>query len=607
MSDKKEDKRIILGSHYWLAYVIPILLFVVLSALGFFKSLDARTSDIVYQHGKILNPNIYVIGIDQPTLSKYGKFDVWGREKMADLINVLSEDPDNAPAIIGIDVGIFGYKDSQTDQALVDAVRKAGNVVLVESASVGNVINKESDDSFSADREVVAMEEPFPELKEAALDVGHSNLFLDSDGTARHALGSFNYKGSTIPSFSYEIFRQYTGREDERFNEPGGRFYISYSGEPGDYYGSLTSGCSFKDVVEGTYPKEAFRDSIVLVGAYATGMQDNYYPSIKHSTQIHGVEIHANVIAQMIEGTYITELADPNIALITAVAGILALVLFIFAPIALSIPCSLWLAFLYVLGAKGLYMNHGILLPILAPVLLIVFLCTIHILVHSARAVEEKRRTVERFSRYLAPEVAKRVSDISISEAWPVKEEDIAVMYVDIHSFTTMSEQVGPSIVEVLHQFFDTVLESAFKYEGTCDKMIGDCAMLLFGAPMKVEDYEYKAVKAALDIKRKMESGAVMIDTGDGPRPITVGMGIGCGKVFCGEMGSKTYRVEYTALGDPVNVASRLEGLTSDNEILISESLIERVGDRFITEYKGSYHLKGKLGKTKVYSVLREK
>ena len=133
--------------------------------------------------------------------------------------------------------------------------------------------------------------------------------------------------------------------------------------------------------------------------------------------------------------------------------------------------------------------------------------------------------------------------------------------------------------------------------------MIGDCAMLLFGVPLDVKDYEYKAVLAALDMKKKMEDGAVNVNLGNGPEPITIGIGIACGPVVCGEMGSGKYRVEYTAIGDTVNTASRIEGLAGKNEILISQEMYERLKNRIVCEEKGSFRLKGKQSDTKVYSV----
>lgn len=582
-------------SPVWLVYAGAILLMVLIGLNPGFQDADIRVSDLVFQWGEKPNPNIKVIGIDEDTLDEYGPFNVWGREKLPDVIDRLMADEENAPALIGIDVGFNDKRDEAEDKRLADSVARAGNVII----PVNLYANKDV---------IIEIEEPYDALKEAALATGHNNLYLDKDGTLRHALGGIVTGEDKLTSFSYELFKHYTGKTDERFNPSDDLFYIAFSGRAGTYYKAVNGGCSFKDIYEGNYPKDAFKDSIVLIGDYAMGMRDNYYTSISHSDQMYGVEVHANILAQMISGRYIQESTKLSAAIITILLGAIACVIFLTVPTAMSILLFIGIALLYLLAANAIYRINGTELPILAPVITVFVLCLVHFFVRFVKAIEERRITIERFSRYLAPEVARRVSDMSIEEAWPVKEEDIAVMFADIHSFTSISEKVAPNeLVSMLRVFFDEMLESTFKFNGTCDKMIGDCVMALFGTPIPVEDYEYKAVLAALDMKNKAESGAVKIDMGNGPEPISIGIGIACGKVVCGEMGSRKYRVEYTALGDTVNVASRIEDISGSNEILISEEMYRRIGDRFNTELKGAYHLKGKTGEMNLYKVISEK
>lgn len=582
-------------SPVWIVYVGAILLMVLIGLDPNFQSTDIRVSDLVFQLGEKPNPNIKVIGIDDSTLDEYGQFSTWGREKIPNVIDRLMADEENAPALIGIDVGFYNKRDEAEDKRLADSVANAGNVILPVN--------------IYADKELITkIEEPYDTLKSAVLATGHNNLYLDNDGTLRHALGSIACSEDNLSSFSYELFKHYTGKTDERFNLPDDIFYIEYSGKAGTYYKAVNGGCSFKDVYEGNYPKDAFKDSIVLIGDYAMGMRDNYYTSVSHSNQMYGVEVHANILAQMLAGRYVREFTNLTVVIAIILLGIIACGIFLTVPTAMSILVSAGVVLLYLLAANTLYRINGTTLPILAPAITVFVLCLVHFFVHFIKAIEERKITIERFSRYLEPEVARRISDMSIEEAWPVKEEDIAVMYVDIHSFTSISEKMDPNVlVGMLRRFFDEMLESTFRYGGTCDKMIGDCVMILFGAPIRIEDYEYKAVLTALDMTRKIQSGLITVDMGNGPEPISVGVGIACGKVVCGEMGSRKYRVEYTALGDPVNVASRIEDISGSNEILISEEMYRRIGDRFNAELKGTYHLKGKTGEMNLYRVISEK
>ena len=595
-------------SPVWLAYAAVILIIALIGLENSFRDTDIWISDLVFQPGEKFNTDIRVIGIDDKTLDKYGTFDTWGRDKIADIIDMLMADEENAPALIGIDVGFYDEKDAAADRRLAESVARAGNVILPEYAYTEYVSVRNDDGTYSEVEMVRELDIPYDSLREAALATGHNNLYLDRDGTLRHALAGLVSEDGNLTSFAYEMYKHYTGKTDERYNIPDDIFYITYSGKPGAYYNAVNDGCSFADVLEGNCPKDAFRDSIVIIGDYAMGMRDNYYTSVIHSNQMYGVEVHANILAQMIAGRYIKEASGLSIVLTTILIGILVCLIFFTVPTAMSILVSFGVSFLYILAAKAVYSGAETELPVLAPVIVIFALCLVHFFAHFIRAIEERKITIERFSRYLAPEVARRISDMSIEEAWPVKEEDIAVMYVDIHSFTSISETVDPNVlVSMLRQFFDEMLESAFRFGGTCDKMIGDCVMVLFGAPIRIEDYEYKAVLAALDMAKKIESGLVKIDLGNGPEPISIGLGISCGKVVCGEMGSRKYRVEYTALGDPVNVASRIEDIAGNNEILISEEMFRRTGDRFNTELKGTYHLKGKSEEMNVYRVLSVK
>ena len=574
------------------------------------KTADLKARDALYQSPSHANPSVYVIGIDEQTLSSYGnKIENWGREKLAGMIRLLNSDPDTAPAVIGVDICIFGNPEDDptgyTDE-LIDAVREAGNVILVNQAMAGiSVEENDGEGTFTVGKTIQSFEEPCPELKAAALDIGHCNLFMDEDDVARHGLGSLEYKGEKHSSLAYRMFSHFTGREDARFDQIGDRFLIDYSGKPGDYYGTSFAGSSFKEVLEGSFPKEAFAGSAVFIGAFAMGMRDNYRASI--GGQMHGVEIHANMLAQMLEGRYKAELPDWTVVLFT-IAIFAATVFFIDRKDhRKGLLGAILTTAVYVIICKLLYTFAGISLPVVSPVLTSIIVIAANILMRFGNSLIERRIVIDRFSRYMAPEVARRISDTSIAEAWPTKEADIAVMYVDIHSFTTLSEKLGTEIVDMLQHFFDVVLESAYKFEGTCDKMIGDCAMILFGVPLDVEDYEYKAVCAALDIKEKIENNAVTVDTGNGPEPVTVGIGIDCGPVMCGEMGSKKYRVEYTAIGDTVNTASRIEGecQSGTNEILIGERLYECIKDRFVCESRGSIQLRGKAKETNLYQIVK--
>ena len=487
-------------------YLLILVLMAWFDICGFFSLVDDNLKDAFYQEAANVNPLVYVIGIDEQTLSAYGnKIDSWGRKRLAEMIKLLNSDPETAPAVIGVDICIFGeLKDdpSGATAELVEEMQKAGNVILVEQAVTGISVDETENGQYTVGREISYFDQPCTELRAAALDLGHCNMFLDNDGIARHGLGSLEKDGVNHSSLSYQMFRHFTGAEDERFNKAGSRFLVDYSGVPGDYYGSTFAGSSFLEVLEGRFPKEVFSGTAVLIGAFAMGMRDNYQTPV--GGQMQGVEIHANMLSQMLEGRYKTELPLYVDAAILLFLGFLVLIILDMTSEKVGIPLSLLVVIFYVFLSRAEYRMGGVSLPLFAPTLAAVILIVANILVRFATTLMDRRLMLDRFSRYLAPAVAARLSDTSVSDAFPVKEADIAVLFVDIHSFTSISEQIGSKVVPMLREFFDTVLESAFRYDGTCDKLIGDCTMLLFGAPLDVDDYEYKALQAAWDIKKKI-------------------------------------------------------------------------------------------------------
>jgi len=588
----------------WLLYCIPVVFLIVLEFTAIYRAADNAIKDILYRDTGMVDSRISVIGIDEETLAAYGSTDLWAREKLDDLIDILMADPKNAPRIIAIDIGIYNEKDPEEDAALVESVRNAGNVIFVSAASFGNVV-EEHGSGYSASRKAVRLEEPFDELKEASLAVGHSNFQLDEDGYVRHALGSIEYEGRKISSFAMEIASNYNGWADERFDVPNSSFYIDYSGLPGDYYGALGKGLSFKRVLEGEIPTTEFRDGIVFIGAYASGMQDHYYTNVSRLQMMNGVEIQANITAQILDGRYYRELTrSMRIGLIILISAVTVLLLakngsrksFRFV-----IPA----AAVYVLTATGHYYLGSVILPVLSPVLAILLPVIFAEIADVFNARQERQRLIINFSRYMPPSVAEAVAEKATegaeANAFPGEKKDIAVMFVDIRGFTSIAEFMEPEqIAQLINNFLNVTTAAVFRQGGTIDKYIGDCTMALFNAPLDQEDYVFKAVCAALEIQEKI--GDIVIDPADPSKRIKLGIGIDCGSAIVGNIGTR-FRMDYTAIGNTVNIASRMEGQAGPGEILVSGHVYESIKDRVEFSHRGAVLLKGKIQPTDMYLV----
>jgi adenylate cyclase len=165
-----------------------------------------------------------------------------------------------------------------------------------------------------------------------------------------------------------------------------------------------------------------------------------------------------------------------------------------------------------------------------------------------------------------------------------------------------MSENLAPEeVVDILNEYFGVITDAIFKNKGTLDKFIGDAAMAVFNSPFDLDDYVYRAVMTACDIAKASEALGEKLMERFGKK-VSYGIGVNCGQAIIGNIGSN-FRMDYTAIGDTVNTASRLESNAKAGEILISEEVKKRLGDRIETEDVGEIPLKGKHNKIFVYRV----
>lgn len=184
------------------------------------------------------------------------------------------------------------------------------------------------------------------------------------------------------------------------------------------------------------------------------------------------------------------------------------------------------------------------------------------------------------------------------------ENRNIAVLFVDIRGFTPMSEALEPEqVVDILNSYLNLTTNSIFANGGTLDKFIGDATMAVFNAPFDLDDHVFRAVKTAWDIVQggnEIES-KYMEKYG---RSVGFGVGVNCGNAVVGNIGCE-FRMDYTAIGDTVNTAARLEANAKRGQVLISESVYEQVKDRIEAEPIGEIPLKGKSKGVFVYSLVK--
>ncbi len=214
---------------------------------------------------------------------------------------------------------------------------------------------------------------------------------------------------------------------------------------------------------------------------------------------------------------------------------------------------------------------------------------------------EERLRTS--LQRYLSPNlVDDMVQNSSADMALGGAKKRVTILFSDIRGFTTLTEKEPvETVVSLLNEYFSAMSEVIFANHGTLDKFIGDAIMAIYGAPLESKDSTFECVKTALEMRQKLVHLNEKWKTQNRPQ-IKVGYGINTGECIVGNIGSER-RMEYTAIGDMVNVASRIEGETGDNQIFITEEAYKSLGNRVVAKKLAPVKLKGKSNSVQIYEV----
>lgn len=588
---KKENK--------FLQKYVPILaitfVITLLAALGAFRRMDRWAQDKLLQKRQALSGDIVVIGLDEKALSKYGPYQSWDRNIMASALEQLGADENNMPAVVAIDTLYAGHTTEEADARLVKAASKFDHIVVGNVATYGDMTFTDEDGNFRMKKDtIVEFEESFDDLK-AVTTQGHINAMYDTDGIMRHAL-LYEYNGDQkVYSMAYEVAKAYKETIGEELVAPkpdkNGFFYIHYSGLPGDFYESI----SIADVIDGTIPPDHYAGKIVFIGPYAAALQDAYYTAIERAEQMFGVEIQANVVEAMLGEYYVTEL--PDIWQILILIAVCLVVGYFLVDNKNLIGASIIavVAIAAVFGAAIVAYNAGLLIHVVWIPIGVAALYVTSIVLRYIAAALERARVTHTFQRYVAPEiVGELLKEGSDALELGGKMYDIAVLFVDVRGFTTMSESLDPpTVVEIINSYLTLTTECIMRYNGTLDKFVGDCTMAFWNAPIAQEDPVYLACKAAMDMVEGSKKLGEELQARFG-RSVSFGIGVNYGPAVVGNIGAPQ-RMDYTAIGDTVNTSARLEANAPGGTIYISRSVADALGDRAkTTSLGGTIKLKGK-------------
>ena len=539
---------------------------------------------------------VVIVTIDESSFAELNTQWPFPRAMHAELLDRLSA---GRPLAIGLDL-IFDTPSAlgpADDEALGAAVARAGNVVLGAAPTLDEQVLYSTGDGTMVGVVREPSNMPLPAIRAGAAAVAPVNLDRGPDGHVRRAPMSLRVGNEALPAFDAALHRLATARGLTAQPLPGApSVLINFRGGPNTF-----PWVPYYRVLRGEVDAGAFAGKIVLVGPTTEILHDLFPTPFARSGEMPGVEIHANVIETLVRGNPVREVPE-WVSLALAGAAALAgsvLVVRLRALRALGTAAGLWAAL--ALGAFAAFALGDVWLRGMAPTLALVLGYGATVVENFVREQREKRR----LSRFFSPDVLRAVVRGQEEASLGSSRRTVTVLFSDLRGFTSISERLEPEqIAEMLREYLTEMTEIVFKHGGTVDKYIGDCVMALYNVPFEDPEHVVKAVRTGLEFQERTLAAAARWEAKYGVT-IRNGVGINTGEAIVGTLGSMQ-RLEYTAIGDTVNLAARLESLTKDYgaSIIISESTYEHVKGLFPTRELGEVTVKGKTVPVKIYAVL---
>jgi adenylate cyclase len=572
---------------------------------------------------------VIIIGIDDASLLKYDKKKngILPKQLYSRLIDEMDF---YSPSILAFDVIFELNSDSSDDCAMLDSVSRYKRPVVFSS-----YFKTEFNFSKPADIYVEPLKAPGAPPN---LTYGFVNIFrgvtADSDGIKRRyrpvidcASEAFAGGRGVLRSLPVEAVSalysvnidQSAGRVDfyekssmklhSSIAMDNSAAYINYFGNHNNFHVIPIADLLEADDTAKLIYQRLIKNKAVVIGSVSPVHRDYQdipalsFNLFKRQKQEYGVVILANIIDSLLKGSSIARpspLFEFAAGLIVTACG--AFIFSALTPIAgLAAYIALAVGILFICFIY--FINYGLLFNcFLAAASLFALYAVVSLYKYYAISRESKI-LISVLNKYVSPEVAKHITMLEVEQSNSGIKKVITVMFADIRGFTAMSENMDPKdISNLLNEYFNKMTAIIFKNNGTIDKFIGDAIMVLFGAPLDVEDAPLKAVTTALEMIRELEKMSLKWSDKT-EQTLEIGIGINTGEVFVGNLGTDRHK-EYSALGDTVNTAARLENFAKKGQILISESVYKCIAGKIECRALEPIILRGKSRPQEVYEAL---
>ena len=570
-----------------LAVAVAFSLFV--WAVKPYQSWEWALSDRLFQE-QDGSPNIVVVGIDDETLQAFGRLGDWPRSLHAAAIDHLRE---AGASVVAVD--LLFLEESEGDEALAASI--SGENVVLAVAGLGPL------DRDGGTLTLGMTLEPPPALREASSSLAHILCPEDADGVVRRVplavrdAAGHEYPALAVAALSLHFSR--TPPEDLAL----ARGSVSLAGRDvplteGDAMRvNFVGGAerfrflSYRDVIDGIFDPAVVRGKIVLIGETATGTGDRHLTPIT-SAPLPGVYLHANALDTLLRGRFLGEAGANATLLSMLLLGAISALALPRLNLRWGLAATLGLGIAYALSIWTLF-DRGWVLPLLNPLALVALLYAVG-LAHRITSESTSRREVrELFGRYISPQVAAELIERADRGELRLGGElrVVTILFADLRGFTSLSERRPASqVAEYINRCFGVIIGQVVAHGGMVNKFGGDAIMALWNAPQDCPDHALGACRAALaaaaELERLEEADPVLAASG-------FGIGVNTGEALVGNVGSMG-RLEYTAIGDCVNLAAHICGMAPAGEVWVGSETHGLIEGNLTSEPLGEFRIKGK-------------
>ncbi|MFZ6709269.1 CHASE2 domain-containing protein [Undibacterium sp. TC9W] len=612
----------------WYAALTLLLLLAMageLFGLHLLATTESRLGDVYLRHHAPSyqpDPDIVVVDIDDPSMlamQKIAGLWVWKREIHGFLLEALAG---FAPKAIAFDIS-FQERDlgsPKSDAFLSDQIREfphayQQSLLLDDANSAHAIALADLKDAFAIKNQgkanaKVSMQLPLA-TERSAWRLGLVNSLVDADGVVRRYRLYADVAGWHLPSLPARVvqdlgFTLPQGADFQMFWPAQGHKRFAYA----DLFKTLTEERQHLAPGAEAALDQLFRNKIIIIGSSAPGLFDHHLTPL--APGYPGVDILAVAMDNLKNGRSIRQV--PPQWPFAAGFGLIALLVLAFRQ---RLHPGITGGALLILSLAAVYLAdqmvaHHWMLPVVTP---LIFAWAWFVSAALAGYLRERRtrdRTVSLFGRFLNPEVVRKIVDHGETvESLSGQMRLITVLFSDIRGFTTLAESKAPQdVVNILNRYFERQVEVVWKHGGTLDKYIGDCIMAFWGAPMDDPEHASHAVAAALEMQDNLLAfrQELLAEEDSDLADFDVGIGVHTGTAVVGFIGAKR-KLDYTAIGDNVNLASRVEGLTKGiARALVTKETMLACGDNADITFslRGSFAVKGRAAEVELYEPLRK-